>query len=81
MEQVHTRLIDHALVVVPPPPPRFTLCEWNLNNQYRNRICLDQERLADSIIASSDATIDEVQEKTELNKRDVNHRLEEKIKG
>lgn len=75
-----TKLVDYALVAVPPPPARFTLSEWHLNNRYRNRICLDQQKLADSVIAESDRLIDVVNEKADLNKRDVDHKLIQKIK-
>ncbi|KAJ8943709.1 hypothetical protein NQ314_009682 [Rhamnusium bicolor] len=78
MTNIHTKLKNYALVVVPPPPARFTLSEWNLNNRYRNRICLDQQKLADSIIAETDRAIDLVNEKTVLNKRDVDHKIDEK---
>lgn len=75
-----TKLIEYALVAVPTPPARFTLSEWYLGNRFRNRICLDQQKLADSVIAESDRLIDEVNEKTDINKRDVDHKLSEKIK-
>ncbi|XP_056632646.1 tektin-1 [Diorhabda sublineata] len=75
-----TTLYHHSLVVVPPPPAKFTLSEWHLNNSFRNRICLDQQKLADSIITEIDRSIDEVQDKTDLNKREVDHNLKEKIK-
>ncbi|XP_023311162.1 tektin-1 [Anoplophora glabripennis] len=75
-----SKLIEHALVAIPPPPARFTLSEWHLNNRFRNRICLDQQKLADSVIAESDRLIDVVNEKTDLNKRDADHKLHEKIK-
>ncbi|XP_023021555.1 tektin C [Leptinotarsa decemlineata] len=80
MAELRTKLADKALVAIPPPPSKFTLSEWYLNNRYRNRICLDQQKLADSIIAESDRYIDEVQEKTDLNKREVDHKLTEKLK-
>lgn len=33
---------------------RFTLNEWYLNNRHRYRICLDQQALADKILAECD---------------------------
>ncbi|KAJ8920514.1 hypothetical protein NQ315_005383 [Exocentrus adspersus] len=80
MEINRTKFKDYALVAVPPPPARFTLNEWHRNNKFRNRICLDQQKLADSVIAESDRLIDVVNEKSDLNKRDTDHKLEEKIK-
>ncbi|CAH1155046.1 unnamed protein product [Phaedon cochleariae] len=80
MDRFHTTLSQKVLVAVPPPPPKFTISEWHLNNRYRTRICLDQQKLADSTIAESDRVIEEVQEKTDLNKREVDHKLEEKVK-
>lgn len=75
-----SKLKYYALVAVPPPPPRFTLSEWHLNNRFRNRICLDQQKLADSVIAESDRLIDAVNEKTDHNKCDADHKLQEKVK-
>lgn len=74
-----TKLVNYALVAVPPPPARYTLSEWHLNNRFRNRICLDQQKLADSVIAESDRLIDVVNEKADLNKKDVDHKLNQKI--
>ncbi|KAJ8984710.1 hypothetical protein NQ317_004971 [Molorchus minor] len=80
MERIHTKFVHLPLVAVPPPPPRFTLDEWHLNNRFRNRTCLDQERLADSVLAESDRLIDQVNEITDTNKKDVDHKIDEKIK-
>lgn len=33
---------------------RFTLNEWYLNNRFRNRTCLDQQQLADKVLAECD---------------------------
>nr|CAI5860677.1 unnamed protein product [Callosobruchus analis] len=80
MSKVNSHLALQSLVVVPPPPSRFTLSEWHLQNRYRNRICLDQLRLADSVVSETDRSIEEVNERTDLNKRDTDHKLAEKLK-
>ncbi|XP_072395536.1 tektin-1 isoform X1 [Diabrotica undecimpunctata] len=74
-----TNLYHQSLVVIPPPPSKFSLSEWHLNNIFRDRICLDQQKLADSVIAENDRAIDEVQDRTDLNKREVDHHLKEKL--
>ncbi|KAF2901753.1 hypothetical protein ILUMI_04431 [Ignelater luminosus] len=71
---------DKTMVLVPPPPPRFTLNEWYLNNRLRYRTCLDQQQLADKILAECQRGKDEINEITVMNKREVDHKLEEKIK-
>ncbi|KAJ8945697.1 hypothetical protein NQ318_012416 [Aromia moschata] len=80
MERLHTKFVHLPLVAFPPPPQRFTLSEWHLNDRYRNRVCLDQQRLADSVVAEADRLIDQVNEVTDTNKRDVDHKIDEKIK-
>lgn len=75
----HSKRAHEALVIVPPPPARFTLSEWYLNNSYRNRICLNQQKLADSIKTENNRTIDEIQERTEANKKETDCRLEERL--
>lgn len=74
-----SRLAHKSLVIVPPPPPRFTLSEWYLNNSYTNRICLSQQKLADSIKAENDRTIGETEERTSNNKRETDCKLEERL--
>lgn len=77
--KIHTKLVEHALVAVPPPPSRFTLENWHLNNRFRNRICLDQQKLADSTRLDIDRAIEQINEITDLNKKDVDHKLKEKL--
>lgn len=77
--KIHTKLVEQALVAVPPPPSRFTLENWHLNNRYRNRICLDQQKLADSTRLEVDRAIEQIGEITDLNKKDVDHKLHEKV--
>ncbi|CAH1374645.1 hypothetical protein MTP99_015972 [Tenebrio molitor] len=78
--RIHTRLKDYSLVVVPPPPSRFTLQEWMLNNQLRYRNCYDQQTLSDRVLAESDRLRDQVAEITLLNRREADHKLDEKLK-
>lgn len=75
----NSKLIHEALVIVPPPPARFTLSEWYLNNSFRNRICLNQQKLADSIRSENNRTIDEIQERTDENKKETDCKLEERL--
>ncbi|XP_050304973.1 tektin-1 [Anthonomus grandis grandis] len=75
---IHTQLKQQHLVIIPPPPARYTLTEWSLNNRYRDRCCLDQQKLADSILAECSRVKDEVEEKTRLNKKDTDHKIEER---
>lgn len=53
--------------------------EWYLNNRLRYRTCTDQQTLADKVLAECDRMRDQVQEITVLNKREVDHKLEEKL--
>ncbi|XP_066247873.1 tektin-1-like [Euwallacea similis] len=66
------------LEAMPPPPTRYTLNEWNLNNKNRDRCCFEQQKLADSIIAECKRLKAEVEEKTKLNKKDTDHKIEER---
>ncbi|XP_030759272.1 tektin-1 [Sitophilus oryzae] len=75
---IHTQLKSKSLVVIPPPPARYTLTEWHLNNAYRERCCLDQQQLADSITAECERIKDEVDERVELNRKDTDRKLEER---
>ncbi|KAB0795165.1 hypothetical protein PPYR_12004 [Photinus pyralis] len=68
-----------SMVIVPPPPTRFTLNEWYLNNRIRYRACLDQQQLADKILAECERGQGIIDEVTALNKREVDHRITEKI--
>ncbi|KAH1017146.1 tektin-1 [Dendroctonus ponderosae] len=77
-KSLHTQLKHHHLVAVPPPPARYTLTEWSLNNRYRDRCCLDQQKLADSIIAECERVKDEVEERTDINKKETDHKFEER---
>lgn len=77
--RIHTQLVESSLIAVPPIPTRFTLSEWHLNNRFRTRICLDQQKLADSTRLEADRAIEEVYEQTDLNKREVDHKLHEKL--
>ncbi|XP_022914995.1 tektin-1 [Onthophagus taurus] len=72
-------LYTNNVVAVPPPPPRFSLNEWYLNNRQRYRACEDQQALADKILAECERVRDEVKERTLLNKREVDHKINEKI--
>ncbi|KAJ3642871.1 hypothetical protein Zmor_025620 [Zophobas morio] len=78
--RIHTRLKDYSLVGVPPPPSRFTLEEWHLNTQLRYRNCYDQQTLADRVLAESDRLRDQIAEITLLNRREADHKLDEKLK-
>ncbi|KAK5650097.1 hypothetical protein RI129_001126 [Pyrocoelia pectoralis] len=74
------KFYTESMIIVPPPPTKFTLNEWYLNNRVRYRACLDQQQLADKVLAECErgpTTIDEI---TALNKREVDHQIEEKIK-
>ncbi|KAL1491392.1 hypothetical protein ABEB36_011996 [Hypothenemus hampei] len=75
---IHTNLKRERLVIIAPPPSRYTLTEWSLNNRHRDRCCLDQQKLADSILAECDRVKDEVDERTELNKKDTDRKIEER---
>lgn len=76
---LNLKLVHESLVVVPPPPARFTQSEWHLNNAYRNRICLAQQKLADSIKAENNRIIGEIQERTDANRKETDFKLEERI--
>ncbi|KRT78319.1 hypothetical protein AMK59_8646 [Oryctes borbonicus] len=78
--RMNTKFYDETLVAVPPPPSRFSLNEWYLNNRLRYRTCEDQQALADKILAECDRVRDEVEERTVLNKLEVDHKISEKIK-
>jgi tektin-1 len=62
-----------------PPPSHFTLNEWYLNNRNRYRTAKDQQHIADRVMAESDRLRDFTSDVTELNKAEVDKRLEEKI--
>ncbi|CAH1108219.1 unnamed protein product [Psylliodes chrysocephalus] len=71
--------INEGIFILPPPPPKYTYEEWYLNNNLRTRTCLDQQRLADSVIAESDRVIEEINERSEHNKKEVDRAIQEKI--
>ncbi|KAK5645087.1 hypothetical protein RI129_006387 [Pyrocoelia pectoralis] len=73
------KLYAESVLPVPPPPSRYTLNEWYLNNRVRNRTCLDQQQLADKILAECEREREHITEITLMNKREVDHKLEEKI--
>lgn len=77
--KTNSKLAQQALVAVPPPPVRFTLSEWYLNSSYRNRICLSQQKIADSRKTENDRIIDEIHEKTDINKKETDCKLEERL--
>ncbi|CAH0555798.1 unnamed protein product [Brassicogethes aeneus] len=79
MNKIHTKLKDNACIVFPPPPSRFTLAEWHLQNKFRNRICFDQQTLADSVNAECERITEEIAERTLTNKLDTDHKLHEKL--
>ncbi|KAI4462307.1 tektin [Holotrichia oblita] len=79
--RINTKLYEETLVAIPPPlQGKFTLNEWYLNNRLRYRSCEDQQVLADKILAECDRVRDEIEERTVLNKREVDHKISEKIK-
>ncbi|XP_060529605.1 tektin-1 isoform X2 [Cylas formicarius] len=78
MESLQSELKKHSLVIYPPPPARYSLTEWHLKNRYRERCCLDQQKLANSIIAEADRLKDELREKTDLNKKESDQKIEER---
>ncbi|KAB0795166.1 hypothetical protein PPYR_12005 [Photinus pyralis] len=73
------KLYEASVVPVPPPPSRFTLNEWYLNNRVRYRTCLDQQQLADKILAECERGREQIQEIALMNKREVDHKIEERI--
>ncbi|KAK4876143.1 hypothetical protein RN001_012565 [Aquatica leii] len=68
-----------SVAIVPPPPTRFTLNEWYLNNRVQTRQILEQERLADKILAECNRKIEVLTEITATNKLEVDHKIQEKI--
>lgn len=62
------------------PPVRFSLEEWHLSNKHKDRCCLLQQSLADSVLKECSRIIDLTKEISETNKKDVDHKLDEKIK-
>ncbi|CAG9857876.1 unnamed protein product [Phyllotreta striolata] len=76
----HITKITESMFILPPPPPKYTINEWHLTNNLRTRTCLDQQRLADSVIAENDRAIEEINERTEHNKKVTDRAIDEKIK-
>lgn len=76
---LNTKLTYESIVVLPQPPSRFSLDEWHFNNSYRNRICLSQQKLADSIKAENVRLIDEIKDRTEANRKETDCKLEERL--
>ncbi|XP_066146071.1 tektin-1 [Euwallacea fornicatus] len=78
LRRIDTELRAKHLEAMPPPTTRHTLSEWNLNNKHRDRCCLEEQKLADFIIAKCERFKDEIEEKTKLNKKDTDHKIEER---
>lgn len=71
---------DQASILVPPPPLRFTLNEWHLNNRFRYRCSITQQKLADSLLAESERVCELSAQTAKTNKEETDHHLNEKIK-
>ncbi|KAF5308335.1 hypothetical protein FQR65_LT06226 [Abscondita terminalis] len=61
MGTVNNNLYTESVVIIPPPPPRFTLNEWYLNNRQKYRGIIDQQQLADKILAECKRCYDDVE--------------------
>ncbi|KAF5289711.1 hypothetical protein FQR65_LT11765, partial [Abscondita terminalis] len=62
------------------PQQRFTLKDWYSNNKIKCKNSFDQKQLADRILAESEKQVDVIKEITSLNKREIEHQLEERLK-
>ncbi|XP_048507703.1 tektin-1 [Athalia rosae] len=71
--------MNRATAVVPPPPQRFTLDEWYRSNRFKYRCSEAQQQLADRLLAESDRVYVLTAESAEANKKEVDHRLDEKL--
>ncbi|XP_063366103.1 tektin-1-like [Cydia amplana] len=74
-----TRLSEQAIVCVPPRSAKFTLAEWKLNNDARNRNAEDQAQLADRVIKESERVRDQTKESAQLLKETTDRRIDERI--
>ncbi|CAG9762199.1 unnamed protein product [Ceutorhynchus assimilis] len=70
------QLSHEHIVIVRPPPPRYTLNEWHLNHQHRERCCLDQQKLAELVTQEADRVREEVEERIKSNKDETDKQIE-----
>jgi len=68
-----------SMVGVPPKPSHFSINEWYLNSREKLRIAEDQHQLADRIITESERLIDETNDVSLKNRKEVDHQLQVKI--
>ncbi|XP_026466605.1 tektin-1-like isoform X2 [Ctenocephalides felis] len=68
------------LEAIPPPPAKYTLDDWYFDVRQKYRRTEDQQQLADRVLSESDRIRDETTESSERNKKEVDHRISEKIK-
>lgn len=76
---IRREIPERSLVIYPPGPGKYSIRDWNYNNQVKARASTDQQKLADRIINESERVIDETKQTTVKWKKEADHRLEERI--
>lgn len=80
MSMIRRDLPEKSLVAYPSNGPgKYTIRDWNYNNQIKSRISCDQQKLADRVINESERVIDETKQTTDKWKKETDYRLIERI--
>lgn len=79
MSMMRRDLPGKSMVSFPAASGKYSIRDWNYNNQVKSRISCDQQKLADRIINESERVIDETKQTTDKWKKETDHRLVERI--